>query len=96
MYVIYNINASSSRRVVGFHYPEVLSLFLVSSFILVLVLLEPLNKVAVLVWQHKCLWQEVELVRRVFGNQVSNIEAQSVLPCDLVALWEVIDLLVFV
>ena len=53
-------------------------------------------KVTELIRQDVSIWTKVKRILAKPLLQTHNIKAKSVLPCDFIALWEVIDLLVLI
>ena len=53
-------------------------------------------KVTELIRQDVSIWTKVKRILAKSLLQSHNIKAKSVLPCDFIALWEVIDLLVLI
>lgn len=49
-----------------------------------------------LIWEDVGVWYEVEVLLSISFLHPDHVEAKSIFPCDLVALWEMIDFLVFI
>ena len=88
--IIDYMNSSASAGVTWLHDPNI------SPWVRLLELMIMIEQVSIFIWQNVCIWNKIENISSKFLLHLDKIEAHSVLTCDLIWLWKMIDSLIFI